>query len=223
MGTSDITTRDQRVIEHFKNACKNLQKISPEQLADISKFILGLEESHKKIALNMVADYLVSTMKVHVLSLMTTLQNKAEQDDIWPEHCKETIEQVLPEASLLLNGDISLQSLDELYMLAHITGSLQTLSITASAAMAQNWLYNLASMYHEELEEHLEIGLDQKTEVSGRVNPEEKHTFVDVFKDTKTNVVYSYQAFQRKRSGKLSSFDQSDLLSMTFSTPSQAS
>ncbi|HEX3640681.1 MAG TPA: hypothetical protein VHV10_05270, partial [Ktedonobacteraceae bacterium] len=82
--------------------------------------------------------------------------------------------------------------------------------------MAQNWLYNLVSMYHEELEEHLEIGIDQKTEASETVNPEEKRTFVDVFKNTKPNVVYSYQEFQKKRSGKLSSFDQSDLLSMTF-------
>jgi hypothetical protein len=216
MGTNDITTRDQRVIEHFKNACKNIQEITPDLLADISKFIIGLEEPHKNTALHMVAEYLVSTMKVHVLSLMTTLQNNAEQDDIWPEHYKETIEQVLPEASRLLNGDISIQSLDELYMLAHITGSLQTLSITTSAAMAQNWLYNLVSMYHEELEEHLEIGIDQKTEASETVNPEEKRTFVDVFKNTKPNVVYSYQEFQKKRSGKLSSFDQSDLLSMTF-------
>ncbi len=43
METNDITTRDQRVIEHFKNACENLQEISPDLLADISTFIVGLE------------------------------------------------------------------------------------------------------------------------------------------------------------------------------------
>lgn len=203
MGTNDITTRDQRVVEHFKNACENLQEISPELLADISTFIIGLEESYKKTALNMVADYLVSTMKVHVLSLMTTLQSTAEQDNIWPEHCKETIEQVLPEASQLLSGSITIQSIDELYTLAHITGSLQTLSTTTSASTAQNWLYDLAAMYYEELkEEHLEIRINQKSESSETANLEEKRTFMDIIRDT--NVVYSYDDFQRKRSGKLS-------------------
>jgi len=221
MGTNDITIRDQNVIEHFKNACENFQEISPELLADISKFIISLEDSHKNTALKMIADYIVSTMKMHILSLMTTLQNNAEQDDIWPEHCKETIEQVLPEAFRLLNGDIAIQSLDELYTLAHITGSLQTLSITTSAAMAQNWLYDLVSMYHEELEEHFENRMDKKMEASGPVNSEKKCTFVGILKDTKPNAIYSSQDFQRKRSGKLSSFAQSDLFSTTF--PSQAS
>lgn len=153
MGTNDITARDQRVIEHFKTACENLREISPELLADISKFIISLSESHKHKALAMIADYLVSTMKVHALSLMTTFQNNADQEDIRPEHCKETLEEVFSETFRLLNEDLSIQSLDALYTLAHVTGTLQTLSQTTSASMAQNWLYDLASMYHEELEE----------------------------------------------------------------------
>ncbi|HWS83576.1 MAG TPA: hypothetical protein VN207_04895 [Ktedonobacteraceae bacterium] len=155
METNDITTRDQRVIEHFKNACENLQEISPELLADISTFIVGLEEPHKLTALNMIAEYLVSTMKVHILSLMTTFQNNAEQDDIRPENCKKTFEQVLPEIFRIfseLSKNTSIQSLDDLYALTHITGSLQTLHETTSAAMAQNSLYRLPSMYYRELD-----------------------------------------------------------------------
>jgi len=159
MGTSDITTRDQRVIEHFKNACENLEEISPELLADISKFIVGLSEPYKNTALNMIAEYMVGTMKVHILSLMTTFQNNAKQDGIRPENCKETFEQVLPETFRILSElskNISVESLDELYTLTHITGSLQTLNETTSAAMAQNSLYRLPSMYYRELDkEHL--------------------------------------------------------------------
>src|SRR5947207_1054948 len=127
MGTNDSATRDQHVIEHLKCACKNLQKISPELLADISTFIVSLSDSQKHTAWEMIADYLVSTMKVHLLSLMTTFQKNAEQDDIRPEHCKETLEEIF-KTFHLLNEKVSIQSLDNLYTLTHIIGSLQALS-----------------------------------------------------------------------------------------------
>ncbi len=155
METNNTTTRDQCIIEHFKNACENLEEISPELLADISKFIMGLSEPYKNTALNMIAEYLVSTMKVYILSLMTTFQNNAERDDIRPENCKKTFEQVLPEIFRTLSKlskNISVQSLDDLYALTHITGRLQTLHETTSAAMAQNSLYRLPSMYYRELD-----------------------------------------------------------------------
>lgn len=156
MAIDNITIRDQHVIEHFKSACENIVEISPELLADLSTFIVGLEEPYKLTALNIIAEYLVSTMKVHILSLMTTFQNNAEQEDIRPEYCKKTFEHVLPKIFSELSKNVSIRSLDDLYTLTHITGSLQILHETAYAAMAQNSLYRLPSMYYRELEkEHL--------------------------------------------------------------------
>src|SRR5436853_7935296 len=96
MEDNDITTRDQRLIEHLQNSWQSFQELAPEQLADISRFILGLEEPYRSTALNVIAKHMVSTMSLHILSLMTTFQNNPEQEDILPEDCKETFEQVLP-------------------------------------------------------------------------------------------------------------------------------
>src|SRR5436853_5997598 len=96
MEDNDITTRDQRLIEHLQNSWQSFQELTPEQLADISKFILSLEEPYKNGSLNMIAKHMISVISLHILSLMTTFQNNAEQDDTFPEDCKETFEQVLP-------------------------------------------------------------------------------------------------------------------------------
>src|SRR5260370_42509696 len=96
MEGNDITTRDQRLIEHLQNSWQSFQELAPQQLADISRFMLGLEEPYRNAALNVIAKHMVSTMSLHILSLMNTFQNNAEQDDILPEDCKETFELILP-------------------------------------------------------------------------------------------------------------------------------
>src|SRR5947209_11131805 len=129
MENNDITTRTQHLIEHLQNAWQSFQELTSEQAADISKFILGLEELYRNAALNMIAKHMVSTMSLHILSLMTTFQNNAAQDDILPEECKEAFEQVLPKNFCILNGlgkYILIQSLDDLVKLGYITGNLES-------------------------------------------------------------------------------------------------
>jgi hypothetical protein len=159
MGGNDITTRHQRLIEHLQNSWQPLQELAPQQLADIPKFLLGLEEPYRNAALNMIAKHMVSVISLHILSLMTTFQNNAEQDDILPEECKETFEQILPKTFRILDdlsNYISVQSLDDLVKLGYITGSLKTLSGATSAGVAEDWLYDLAAMYYRRLKrEHL--------------------------------------------------------------------
>jgi len=157
--SNDITTRNQRVIEHLQNSWQSFQEFAPQQVADISKFLLGLEEPYRNPALNIIAKHMVNTMSLHMLSLMTTFQNNAAQDDILPEDCKETFEQILPQTFRIfdnLSKYTTVRSLGKLAKLGYITGSLESFSRTTSAEMAQNWLYELSSMYYTDLQrEHM--------------------------------------------------------------------
>jgi len=177
MENNDFTTRDQHLIEHLQNSWQSFQELTPEQAADISKFLLGLEEPYRNAALHMIAKHMVSTMSLHILSLMTTFQNNAEQDDILPDECKEVFEQVLPKNFRIL-GDlgkyISIQSLDDLVKLGYITGSLEGLSRTTSAETAQGWMYELADIYYSDLhEEHMLAG-----DFPGGAGSEREATFI---------------------------------------------
>jgi hypothetical protein len=151
MESPEITTRDSRLIEHLQTAWQAFQKLAPQQVADIAKFILGLEEPYQHTALNMIAKHMVSTMNLHIFLLMTVFQNNAEQDDILPEDCKETLDLVLSGNIHVfgkLDKYILIRSFDDLVKLGYVTGSLESFSRTTSAEMARNWIYKLADMYY---------------------------------------------------------------------------
>ncbi|HWS83936.1 MAG TPA: hypothetical protein VN207_06725 [Ktedonobacteraceae bacterium] len=159
MQDTTITERDQRVIQHLQDSWKSLKEISPEALGDVSQFVTGLPNPYREAALNTIAQHVVSVMSLHMLSLMTTFQNTAEQDEISPEDCEEIFEQVLPDTFRILNKlnkHISVESFEDLVALSHITGSLQTLSKATSAEVAEGWMYELPSMYYRQVKrEHL--------------------------------------------------------------------
>jgi len=163
MEGNDRTQRNQRIIEHFQEAWQSLHITSSAEIAHISEFVMGLQEPYKSAAMKVVAEHVVSTMNLHLLALMATFQNNAQQEDILLEDCQETFAQILPEAFRVIsdiNRYICVQSFDNLIALSNITGSLQTLSNTTSAEEAQSWLYELPGMYYRQLKHEQFIAKD---------------------------------------------------------------
>jgi len=146
--------RTQRIIEHLADQWRYPQEPSPEELRHITEFVIGLQEPYRTIGLEKIAEHTISNMSLHILALMATFQQKAEQEGILPEDRKETFDHIQPGAFGILRElgkHISVQSLDDLAALTNITVSLQTLSRSDTAEAAQSWLYELPTIYYRQL------------------------------------------------------------------------
>ncbi len=152
---------NKNVIGFIVDDAQNLATLSPEMLSNILSFIVTIEnDTHKRQALNLVAQYIISTMSIHILSLMSSFQRNAALDDIIDEHIKETLDEVLPKAMRLLcnlHNNIDIASLCKLYTLCHITSSLEVLfhDNGKEASLIQNSLYFLPEMFFDEIKEDM--------------------------------------------------------------------
>lgn len=115
---------------------------------------MGLPEPYRTVGIECVARRVVNDMCLHMLALIATFQEQAEQEDISQEDRKEALEHILPQIFQVLedlNQYISVQSLDDLATLSSITASLWVLSETEMAEEARSRLYELPETYHQEL------------------------------------------------------------------------
>ena len=157
--TDNIATPEynKNVIGFIVDDAQNLITLSPEMLSNILNFIVTIENNaHKRQALSLVAQYIISTMSLHILSLMSSFQRNAALDDIIDEHVKETLDEVLPKAMRLLcnlHNNIDIASLYKLYTLCHITSILKILfdDNDKEASLTQNSLYFLPEMFFDEI------------------------------------------------------------------------
>lgn len=161
MGNTPLTAREQNIIEQLETLWKLPDAVSPDTLKLIIEMLLHFQEPFKTIGLQKIAEYSVSTLNLHMLSLLALFQQKAVEEGISLQEQMETLEQVNPEVFRLLTSsskNLSFSSLDDLVMLSNIVLSLQTLSQTESAQEAQSWLYDLPAMCFQQLtQEHLLI------------------------------------------------------------------
>ena len=159
MQSKEISVPTQRIIEHLENSWKLPQELSSEKLSHITELVMGLQEPYRGIGLKIVAEHITNDMSLHILDLMSTFQRNAEEEGITSEDCKETFDFILPETFQILDEltkHVSVQSLDDVATLSNVTISLQTSSETASANEAQSLLYELPTMYYNQLtHEHL--------------------------------------------------------------------
>jgi hypothetical protein len=132
---------------------------SSERLQDILEFVIEFPGLYRAMAMTKVAEYLVDAMGLHYLDIMTTFQQKAEQEGIDMEEREGTLQDIMTElypTMMQLNRSISVHSLDDLINLSNITFGLYGLSQVNSAERAQRWLYRLPRLYHDQLaREHL--------------------------------------------------------------------
>ncbi len=151
-----LTDRDLRVIGHLQDSWQLLGDITPEAIADIARFITGLPEPYKRLAIKIVADRMNNTVSLHFLALLATFEANADQEGILSEDCQETLEHALPETFRILGKlttHLSIQSLDDLTILCNIASSLRTLSQTSSAEEAENWIDSLPALYYGQLKQ----------------------------------------------------------------------
>lgn len=154
MQNSQELLRTQRIIEHLAELWRYPQEPSPDELRHITEFVIGLQEPYRTIGLEKIAEHTISNLSLHILALMATFQQKAEQEGISAEARQETFDQIQPEAFRILDQlskHVSVESLDDLVALTNITVSLQTLSRSDTAEAAQSWLYELPTIYYRQL------------------------------------------------------------------------
>lgn len=158
MQNPDVSARTEQILKHLGDKWQTLPLPSQDALKNI--ILTGLQTStYEGVVLKNVAEYMVSTMNLHLWNMVAILREHAEQEGISAEDCEETLKDVLPEMTHLMEviqKRLSIQTLDDLATLVNITTNLQILSKSNFADDAQDWLYRLPRLYHNRLQhQHL--------------------------------------------------------------------
>ncbi len=154
MPNQQLSERIRRIIAHLQEAWQQPQPISPDDLKRITEFIVALPEQYKQTGLAKIAGYATNTMSLHILNLLAIFQQYAEQEGISASNMEETLKYILPDTFRVLSdldSQVRVQSLDDVAALTNITTNLQVLSSSDTAEEAQSWLYELPTMYYQQL------------------------------------------------------------------------
>ncbi len=158
-----ISQRIKYLIECLGDLWQYPHELSNEKLEHIIELVTHFPEPYQAMGIAKIAEYLVSKMGLHFLDIMTTFQEKAEQEGIDREEREGTFNDIMPELFPLmmeLSRNVSVQSLDDLLSLSNITFGLYRLSRPESAERAQRWMYKLPKLYYSQLaQEHLVTGV----------------------------------------------------------------
>ena len=187
--------RTQRVVEHLENAWRRIQQPSSATLRQITEYSVTLPNQYNKIGLQTVAEQTINNMKLHILSLMILLQEKAEQEGISAEELVETLDYIKPKTFQLLeklSKSVLVQSLDDLAVLVNISTRLQTLSTSYTAQEAQSWLFELPDMYYQQLAKEGLVAEIDKSESETTDTAKKQHTKLSIL---------SSQEMDREREG----------------------
>ncbi len=147
----------QRNLQHLRGVWEDVQPPSPSMLNRIMTFATSSPVSHYKVAaFHKVADYMVSTMNLHLLNMLAIFTENAEMEGISTQDRDEILNEVQHEIWHIMgeiSNRLSIQSLDDLVTFVNITVGLEMVSETESADSAQNWLYQLPVMYRGRLQQ----------------------------------------------------------------------
>ncbi len=148
-------------IEYLEDQWRGVHESSSNTLKRIVEFVGNLDEEYRTAGLTAIAEYFANALSLHFLDIMSTFQQKAEQEGIDLDEREGTFHDILSESypvMMELNRNIFIQSLDDLLTLSNITFGLYGLSQVDSAESAQRWMYKLPKLYHSQLaQEHLVI------------------------------------------------------------------
>jgi hypothetical protein len=144
------SSRIQHILEHLEKLLRRPHEPSHDEFRHITEFIISLPEEYRAVGLTTIAEHFVNGMELHMLAIMATFQQRAEQEGISQEERQSTFNDILPQmfqTLAMLSKQISVKSLDELAALSNITVALYTLSRAETAQEAQKWLYELPTTY----------------------------------------------------------------------------
>lgn len=151
-----LLQRMQRLIESIGELWQHPYRLPSENLKRIIEFAVHFPEAYRAMALTKIAECLVDNMGLHFLDIMTTFQQKAEQEGIDREEREATFQDIMPElfpSMMRLSRNLSIHSLDDLIRLSNITFGLYGLSQVETAEEAERWIYTLPKVYHSQLEQ----------------------------------------------------------------------
>lgn len=146
--------RTQNILRHLERQLERPHEPSHNVFKHIIESVLDTPEAYRAIGLTAIAQHFVNGMELHLLALLSTFQEKAEQEGISLKESQATLEDILPRAFQTLetlSKHVTVTSLDELAALNNITTVLYTLSSTETAEEAQRWLYELPLTYSHRL------------------------------------------------------------------------
>ena len=156
-GENATSSRVERLLKHLQELW-----VMPHELTfeTMKRIITQLPEEDQATGIEVLAEYLVATMKFHFLDIMATFHQKAkEEGEICAEERDEIARDVRQEplqTMLKLDKRISVKSFDDLVRLSNITFGLYNLSQVESAEQGERWMYKLPRLYQSRLEtEHL--------------------------------------------------------------------
>ena len=168
MQNTQMSQRTQRILKHLEDNWEALPLLSRDALKRTLLTALQIPQ-YDIVALKDIANHMVSTMNLHLWNMVGILQENAEQEGIRAQDCEETLTDVLPKMTRLMDDihkRLSIQTLDDLATLVNITVNLQILSQSDFADDAQDWLYGLPELYHGRLQqEHLLADVPVHTEI----------------------------------------------------------
>lgn len=146
--------RTRRFIDYLGNLWQRPHEPSIKELKHIAEFAVTLPTEEKLASFRAIAHHFVNAMSLHCLEVMAIFRIKAEQEGIAQEEITGTFEDVFSETWHILDGVnmyLSIQSLEDVVNLAHITIGLYELYQIESAEDAQSVMYDLPSIYYDSL------------------------------------------------------------------------
>jgi hypothetical protein len=157
MQNTQTSPRTQRTLKHLEERWEALLPPSSDVFKRVLVLLTDLQAPQEEVAaLKKVAEYIISTMNLHLFNMLAIFRENAEQEGISVQDREKTLADVLPEIISLtdeINKRLSIQSLDDLAALVNITVALELLSESDTADDAQNWLYEVPVLYRGRLQQ----------------------------------------------------------------------
>ena len=112
-------------------------------------------ETDRISGLQTISDYFVNNIKLHYITIMVLLQEKAEQEGIDQQEVDATFEDIMQKqfpAMMKLSEEIAVNTLESLVKLGGISVGTYALTRVDSAEEAQECVYSFPAMYKIQLE-----------------------------------------------------------------------
>jgi hypothetical protein len=148
----DVPYGTQQLAECIEESWRNTHLSSPDTLKQI---LVTLPEPYKTMGIQAIAEQFVNIIRFHLLQTIATFYQQAVDEGIDTEERDETLKDIEVDVYhlMMLNRQLSVNSLEMLLRLGKITASIQDLSQCDSVEEAQRWIYKLASIYQGRLEQ----------------------------------------------------------------------
>lgn len=162
-----LSARTQRLIKHLNEVLQEAPAFSEPPHKHVQVLLLSLPEPYHTMAIQAIAERIVSEMKLQMLEIVSIFSRHAEQEGINEDERNEALQDVEADTLQLMQSSkqLTIHNIEDLLTLSNITTGLRSLSQAQNAGQAQSWMYKLPAMYLRKLQQEQLI-----TAVSFRFN-----------------------------------------------------